>query len=118
MRRLAPRPLAKALDAVLADVEPATPLARAQALWPEVAGAELAAFATPVAERRGVLTLACESAVWAQELELMGPDLLERLNGAVAVAAGAEAGPGPAFARLRFTAGSGRAQAVPRRRLR
>lgn len=104
MRRLAPRPLSKALDAVLADVEPATPLARAQALWPEVAGAELAAFATPVAERRGVLTLACESAVWAQELELVGPDLLERLNEAVPAAA--EAAPGPAFARLRFVVGS------------
>ena len=109
MRRLAPRPLSKALDAVLADVEPATPLARAQALWPDVAGAELAAFATPVAERRAVLTLACESAVWAQELELVGPDLLARLNDAVAAAAGAEAGPGPAFARLRFVVGSGRA---------
>lgn len=106
MRRLAPRPLSQALDAVLADVEPATPLARAQALWPEVAGAELAAFATPVAERRGILTLACESAVWAQELELVGPDLLERLNEAVAAGAGAEAAPGPAFTRLRFVVGS------------
>ena len=47
--------------------------------------------------------------MWAQELELVGPDLLARLNDAVAVAAGAEAGPGPAFARLRFVVGSGRA---------
>ena len=107
MRRLAPRSLSEALHAVLADVEPATPLARAQALWPELAGAELAALAAPVAERRGVLTLACESAVWAQELELVGPDLLLRLNEAVAARAGSGAGSGPKFVRLRFVVGSG-----------
>ena len=29
--------------------------------------------ATPIAERDGVLTVTCEAAVWAQELDLMGP---------------------------------------------
>jgi predicted nucleic acid-binding Zn ribbon protein len=102
VRRLAPRPLSAALRAVLADVEPATALARAQAVWPAVAGPVLAPFAQPVAEREGVLTLACESAVWAQELELVGPDLLGRLNEATRAAA-ADA---VSFKRLRFVVGS------------
>jgi hypothetical protein len=29
------------------------------------------------------VTVACESAVWAQELELLGPDLARRLDDAV-----------------------------------
>ena len=34
----------------------------------------------PSGEREGTVTVACESAVWAQELELLGPDVLARLN--------------------------------------
>ena len=83
-------------------VEPATALARAQAAWAEVAGPSLAGFAAPASERRGVLTLACESATWAQELELLGPDLLVRLNAAAAGSTGAA----PPFSRLRFVVGS------------
>jgi hypothetical protein len=33
-----------------------------------------------VGERDGVVEVACRSAVWAHELELMGPDLTARLN--------------------------------------
>jgi len=33
-----------------------------------------------VAERAGTLTVACRSAVWAAELELLAPDLIGRLN--------------------------------------
>ncbi len=33
-----------------------------------------------MAERGGTLTIECRSAVWAGELELLGPDLLRRLN--------------------------------------
>jgi predicted nucleic acid-binding Zn ribbon protein len=33
-----------------------------------------------VAERAGVLTISCESSVWAQELDLMSEAILERLN--------------------------------------
>jgi predicted nucleic acid-binding Zn ribbon protein len=51
-----------------------------QLAWPEVAGPAIAAEAAPVAERDGVVTVACRSAVWAQELEMMSPRLLERLN--------------------------------------
>jgi predicted nucleic acid-binding Zn ribbon protein len=41
----------------------------------------VAAESEPVSERAGVVTVACRSAVWAQELELLAPDLLARLNG-------------------------------------
>ena len=97
MRRLAPRPLATALERVVPDVAPATLLARVQQAWPEVAGPSLAAAAAPVSERDGTVTVACESGVWAQELELLGADLLERLN---AVLEGAP------VAKFRFVVGS------------
>jgi len=93
---------------VVADAEPATLLARVQSAWEAVAGTGLAASARPVAERDGVVTVGCESAVWAQELELLGPDLVTRLNDALAPAGGPsarEAEPGP-VARLRFVVGS------------
>ncbi len=83
MRRPAPRPLALALDRVVERSEPATLLARAQGAWREAAGPGLAPFAEPISERDGVLTVACESGVWAHELELLGPDLLTRLNAAL-----------------------------------
>ena len=83
MRRIAPRPLAQALDGVARDASPTTLIAAVQTAWPNVAGEGLAAAAAPVSERDGVVTVACESAVWAHELELLGPDLLERLNAAL-----------------------------------
>ena len=95
MRRLAPRPLGAALEGVLERAEPATTLARVQSVWPRVAGSALADSARPVAERDGVVTLACESAVWANELELLAGELLPRLNAALAepgASANAEAG--------------------------
>ena len=61
-----------------------------QAVWAEVAGPRPGRLAaTPVSERDGVVTVACESAVWAQELELLGPDLLARLEDALAGEPGA-----------------------------
>jgi predicted nucleic acid-binding Zn ribbon protein len=80
MRRLAPRPLRTVLDGVVGEARPAGLLAAVQSAWPEVAGAALAAAATPVSERDRTVTIACESGVWAQELELLGPDLTARLN--------------------------------------
>ena len=101
MRRTAPRPLELALGRVLARAEPATLLARVQSAWPGVAGPALAGSTRPVSERDGTITVACESAVWAQELELLAAELLPRLNEALASGGGAEA------ARLRFVVGSG-----------
>jgi predicted nucleic acid-binding Zn ribbon protein len=65
----------------LADrLMPATLLAEAQRAWPAAAGAALAAVAQPVAEREGVLTVACGSAVWAQELDLLSERVVAALN--------------------------------------
>ena len=100
MRRRAPRPLALALDSVVERTEPATVLGQAQGAWREVAGPGLAPFAEPVSERDGVLTVACESATWAHELELLGPDLLTRLNEALG------SPEGRTLERLRFVVGS------------
>ena len=98
MRRLAPRPLAEALGEVAREVAPQTLLARVQAAWGEVAGGHLAAAAAPVSERDGVVTVVCRSGVWAQELELLAPELLGRLEGALG---------GPSVTKLRFVVGSG-----------
>ena len=84
MRRPGPRPLAWALEGVTATLAPATALAQVQACWGVVVGESVAEESRPVAERDGVVTVACLSAVWAQELELMGPELVERLNEALA----------------------------------
>ena len=83
MSRRAPRPLALALDELSDALAPRTLLARVQAAWPSAAGPAIAAAAQPTAERDGVLTLTCEAAVWAHELEMMGPELIERLNRAL-----------------------------------
>jgi predicted nucleic acid-binding Zn ribbon protein len=80
VRRTAPRRLGAALADLSERLAPATTLANVQARWPEAAGPVVAAEAEPVSERDGVVTIACRSAVWAQELELLGPDLAGRLN--------------------------------------
>ncbi len=84
MRRRGPRPIGEALRQLGHEATPPTLLARIQAVWSEVVGAAIAAEAQPVAERAGTVTVACRSATWASELELLAPDLLERLNGALA----------------------------------
>jgi predicted nucleic acid-binding Zn ribbon protein len=101
VRRLAPRPLSRALEAAVGQARPAGLLATVQSAWPEVAGAALAAATTPTSERDGTVTVACESGAWAQELELLGGDLTARLNERL------EAGGEQArVTRLRFVVGS------------
>ena len=80
MSRRAPRPLASALAPLQEALAPRTLLAEVQRAWPAAAGAAIAAAAAPVAERGGVVTVACTASVWAQELDLMAPLLIERLN--------------------------------------
>jgi predicted nucleic acid-binding Zn ribbon protein len=101
MRRLAPRPIGAALEGALGTARPAGLLAAVQAAWRQAAGAALADAATPVSERDGVVTVACDAAVWAQELELLGAELLDRLN--ARLEAGGEPG---RVERLRFVVGS------------
>ena len=78
--RPAPRPLATALDALTATIAPATTLARVQAVWESAVGPLIASEARPTAERNGTLTITCNAAVWAQELDLMASELVEKLN--------------------------------------
>jgi predicted nucleic acid-binding Zn ribbon protein len=64
-------------------LSPATTLARVQEIWEPATGVAIAASACPTGEREGVLTVSCEAAVWAQELELIAPELIPRLNAAL-----------------------------------
>jgi len=79
-RRRAPRPAAAALRAARERAAPQTRLAAIQAAWGETVGAQLAARAEPASERAGTVTIECADAVWAQELDLMQEQLLDRLR--------------------------------------
>ena len=83
MRRRGPRPVGLALEAVTGAIAPATVLADVQRVWPQVAGEHFARSAQPVAERDGVVTVSCESAVWAQELDLLSERVIEAVNEAL-----------------------------------
>jgi predicted nucleic acid-binding Zn ribbon protein len=98
VRRLAPRGLDAALARVARDATPATSLARVQECWLGVAGPVVAAESWPTAERAGVVTVSCSSAVWAQELELLATDMAARLKTALGE------GDGGPIQRLRFEA--------------
>lgn len=100
MRRRSPRPLAFALERVTTSMAPATILARVQGCWADAVGDVVSAEAQPVSEHEGVVSVACRSSVWAQELELLGPELVGKVNAAL----GDEA-----VMRLRFKAGDRRA---------
>ena len=78
-----PRRLSAALSELRSTLAPATTLARVQAVWEEVAGPAISSAARPSSERDGVLTVVCEAAVWAQELDLMGSELVSSLNAAL-----------------------------------
>jgi predicted nucleic acid-binding Zn ribbon protein len=71
------------LNALADELEPATLLAEVQRAWPSTVGPAIAAQAQPTSERAGVVTVACSASVWAQELDLMAPQLIEGLNRAL-----------------------------------
>jgi predicted nucleic acid-binding Zn ribbon protein len=79
-RRRAPRQASAAIRAARERAAPRTGLAAAQAAWAGVVGEQLAAVAEPVSERIGTLTIEVADTVWAQELDLMQAQLLERLR--------------------------------------
>lgn len=79
-RRAFPRPLAGALPGVLERVLPDTLLARAAVSWERAVGAEIASHSEPVSERQGVVTVACDSSIWAHELTLMHDELVAALR--------------------------------------
>ncbi len=77
-RRGSPRPLADSIRTLRTEVQPATPLAAIQAVWPDAVGARIAAEARPVRERDGTVTVECRAATWAQELDLLHDELLDQ----------------------------------------
>ena len=85
--RRAPRRLADALGPFTARLEPASPLGAVQRCWAQVVGPASAAHAEPVGERDGVLQIACTEAVWASEIDLLGPSLVAALNAAIGTTA-------------------------------
>jgi predicted nucleic acid-binding Zn ribbon protein len=78
--RRSPRAVALSLDRVRDELAPQTLLADVQRAWPQAVGETIAAEARPTGERGGMLTIACSASVWAQELDLMAPTILARLN--------------------------------------
>jgi predicted nucleic acid-binding Zn ribbon protein len=79
-RPRAPRSLAHALEGLAAELAPVSLLGRVQTVWERATGPRVAAAASPVAEREGVLTVLCESSVWAHELEMLSSELIDALN--------------------------------------
>lgn len=79
-RRRAPRQASAAIRAASDRAAPRTGLAAVQAAWAGTVGERLAAVASPVSERSGMLTIECADTVWAQELDLMQTQLLKRLE--------------------------------------
>jgi predicted nucleic acid-binding Zn ribbon protein len=68
------------MRAALERAAPKTRLAALQAAWVDVVGERIAAVADPVSERDGTVLVACRDSVWAQELDLMQEQLLQRLR--------------------------------------
>lgn len=101
--RAGPRSLAGALAGLREDVAPKTLLAAVQGAWARAVGDVIAAQAEPVSERDGVVRVACRTATWAQELDLMQDELLARLREELADGAFAESLSG-----LRFGADAAR----------
>jgi predicted nucleic acid-binding Zn ribbon protein len=82
--RRSPRSMSVALGVLADRLAPQTLLGDVQRAWPGAVGAAIAAEAQPTAERGGVITISCSASVWAQELDLMGPQIIERLNAGLA----------------------------------
>jgi predicted nucleic acid-binding Zn ribbon protein len=72
--------MALALDRIRDDLEPEGLLAEVQRAWRDAVGAVVAQEAHPTGERGGVVTVSCSASVWAQELDLMGPEIIVQLN--------------------------------------
>jgi hypothetical protein len=75
--------VALAIDALTEAVAPKTLLAEVQRAWPVAAPAPFDRHAEPVSERDGTITVACHSAVLAQELDLLSEPVIAALNEAL-----------------------------------
>lgn len=81
--RRSPRQIAPLVEQLRDQLAPQTLLAEAQRVWGTAVGPDIASHAQPTAERGGVLVVSCAAAVWAQELDLLAPVILERVNEAL-----------------------------------
>jgi predicted nucleic acid-binding Zn ribbon protein len=81
--RRSPRSLSSALEAIRDELEPDSLLAEVQRAWQVAVCMAIAGEAQPTGERGGVVTVSCSASVWAQELDLMAPAILDRLNSAL-----------------------------------
>jgi predicted nucleic acid-binding Zn ribbon protein len=79
----APVPIAGAVERLAASLEPQTTLGGVQREWEAVVGPAVARHARPVAERGGTVTVECDSATWAQELDLLAPRFVAALDEAL-----------------------------------
>ena len=75
-----PRQLSDAIPALKERLAPQTVLGGVQEAWEHAAGPEVARHCEPVSERAGLLTVRCDSGVWAAELQMMSGQLVDRLN--------------------------------------
>jgi predicted nucleic acid-binding Zn ribbon protein len=99
VRRSRPRQIGESFRGVVREAAPQTLLAAVQTVWAEAAGETVARQAEPVSERDGEVTVACRSASWAQELDLLQDRLREQLNERLG---------GARVTRMRFTADAAR----------
>jgi predicted nucleic acid-binding Zn ribbon protein len=83
LRRQSPRPAGFALESLVDSLQPPTLLAAVQRAWPKAAGEKFAHVSEPVSERDGVVVVACDSSLWASELDLMSERVVEHLNAAL-----------------------------------
>lgn len=81
--RRSPRQVGPAVDRLRDQLAPQTLLSEVQRVWPAAVGSDIAGHAQPTGERGGVLVVSCAASVWAQELDLLAPVILERLNDAL-----------------------------------
>jgi hypothetical protein len=75
-----PRRAGEAIASLAAALAPQTLLADVQRVWVQAVGAGVAEQAEPTAAHAGVVTVSCRSSVWAAELDLLSPTLVDQLN--------------------------------------
>jgi predicted nucleic acid-binding Zn ribbon protein len=75
-----PRSLAEAFGTLADELRPDTLLADVQRIWAATVGEAIAEQAQPTSERAGAVTVSCAASVWAQELDLMAPQIVAKLN--------------------------------------
>lgn len=80
-----PVPIAGALTDLTRRIQPSSVLAEVQRCWADAVGETIAGWAKPVAEKAGVIVVSCDDSVIAHELEMIKPELLEKLANTVAV---------------------------------